>query len=808
MLHEILLALSGHQSPLFDKKDGGHAKDGGGVPFLSPAEHALLQPIAELCRLHTLLRKHTSRISSSHPSTICRAVSTNISTEQLGKFQKQILEVETAILASDARYVGGHGIVPLSTIRSEFLPWVGRLQWLWQIARFMLPIEGDEDHAGTGPAQGTCTGASLIDHLRKESHTGYLDLEEMALQLISAAETAFMRQLSMFVLYGQLPSFGREDFFIQECPSTSYEKEKNVSDFAIRADLMPNFVSSSTAISILFIGKSLNHIRAQGRFSAGDESMASLSKLTLHGDYLDHLSALSSPISPVALTGAISKIRVSLSQTALSQLLPLPKIVEILSLLHDFLLLGRGEFAMGLVTFADDIVKGRYRRADPMRSGKGGVNLLDGLTVKEGEVTAVLSQTWAELYSFQNEEDPVDDELDLAKEILRLSVKDTNDNRQVASTKEVAVSSPATDISNVSFHDVLFGTPTTLSLDVQPPLDLFLSQADMGLYSKIHAYLLAIRRGQIRLANLWKLSSLRRSLPPPSLANKRGGQARCKIVRERALSRAAAIRPIWITASRALSILSELTSYMHGEVISNSWQHLKQWLDDVRPTSSRSSRPGTAYSTASRNDNTTNPFSRPGSSQAAPQPLKDKSQLRHDPETITAAHRAHLASIIQSIFLTDTPFTRTLRTLLTTIDHFIAMITRLETVQQSLDLETDEGVVDSLADYAGEEKKIMHDLRTARVEVDNGLAELIDRLRDIDDNRLGDGKRPFDLGNNNGGGGGGSNVGGDTGVFGEGASAYVPWKPAGVDQLLMKLDFFSLHQKGDTEGFEFGPVLV
>ncbi|EEH06803.1 Spc97/Spc98 family protein [Histoplasma capsulatum G186AR] len=794
MLHEILLALSGHSSPLFDQEEGSSSKDG--VPFLSPAEHALLQPIAELCRLHTLLRKHTLQISSSHPSTICRAVSTNISTDQLGKFQKQILEVETAVLANDARYVGGHGIVPLSTIRSEFLPWVGRLRWLWQIVRFMSPISGEE--------KGICTGASLIDHLRNESHTGYLDLEGMALQLINAGETAFMRQLSMFVLYGQLPSFGREDFFIQEDPSTVDEKRKSAADFTIRADLMPNFVSSSTANSILFVGKSLNHIRAQGKFSAGDESIASLSKLTLHGNYLDHLSALSSPITPVGLSGAISKIRVCLSQTALSQLLPLPKIVEILSLLHDFLLLGRGEFAMGLVTFADNLSRGRHRRADPLGLGKDSTNLLENLAVKEGEVTAVLSQTWSELYSLQNEEDPVDDELDLAREILHLSIKGKSGTKR-AFAKEAAVSSPIIDISDVPFNDLLFGTPTTLSLNVQPPLDLFLSQADMGLYSKVHSYLLAIRRGQIHLSNLWKLSSLRRTYPAPPLANKRGGQARCQSNRERALTRAAAIRPVWITASRALFILSELTGYMHGEVISNSWQHLKQWLDELRPVSIRDSRPGTAASAASQREISAATFQ--PSNLDKPQTQKENQRPQHDPETITAAHRAHLISIIQSVFLTDVPFTRTLRTLLNAIDHFIAMIIRLETVQQNLDLETDEGVVDSLADYAAEDKRIMHDLRLARAEVDNNVSDLISRLRDIDDNRLGDGKRPFDLGQINVVA---SNINGDGSInlFGEGASAFVPWKPAGVDQLLMKLDFFSSSQKSDVDGFEFEAPLT
>ncbi|KAK2731971.1 hypothetical protein FQN55_004299 [Onygenales sp. PD_40] len=802
MLHEILLALSGHQSPLFDQEEGGRAKidvakpsPAAGQSLLSPAEHALLKPIAELCRIHTLLRRHTALVSSSHPSTICRAVSTNISTEQLGKFQKQILEVENAILASDARYVGGYGIVPLATVVGEFTPWVRKIEWLWKIAQFMLPPMSDSMRLKT--TQGGSTGASLIDYLRKESHTGYVELEEMALGLITAAETAFMRQLSMFVLYGHLPSFGREDFFIQEAPSAGYQKPKNDTDFVIRAHLMPNFVAPATANSILFIGKSLNHIRAQGKFSAGDESMASLSKLRLHGDYLDHLSSITSPISPVSLTRAISKIRISLSQTALLQLLPLPKILEILSLLHDFLLLCRGEFAMGLVSFADDLANGRHRRIDPMRSDKSGANLLASLGVKEGEVTAVLSQTWTELYSLQNEEDPLDDELDLAKEILRLSIRGKGDTSRSASAKEAAISNPIIDVSDVSFDDILFGTPTVLSLEVQPPLDLFLSQSDMVLYSKVHAYLLGIRRGQIRLSNLWKLSSLRRAHPAPY--NQRGGQER---IRLRARARATAMRPMWITARQSISVLSELSRYLQGEVISGSWQHLKDWLDDVRPKSSRGSRPGTAFSSATHNDSSTTPVLRP-TGFADSQSQKEKKPPQHDPETITAAHRAHLISIIQALFITDVPFTRTLRTLLTTIDHFIAMITRLETVQQNLDLEEDEGVVDSLADYAQEERNILHDLSESRVEVDEGIADLIGRLRDIDDNRLADGRRGFDLGNHNNLNGNGS-WNGDPGMFAEGASAYVPYKPAGVDQLLMKLDLFSSNQRGESGGYEFG----
>jgi hypothetical protein len=113
-------------------------------------------------------------------------------------------------------------------------------------------------------------------------------------------------------------------------------------------------------------------------------------------------------------------------------------------------------------------------------------------------------------------------------------------------------------------------------------------------------------------------------------------------------------------------------------------------------------------------------------------------------------------------------------------------------VQQNLDLESDEGVVDSLANYAQDEREIWLELREARTDVDNRLNELIDRLRDIDDSRLNDGKTPLDLGN--------KDLNGNSVPLGAHADAYVPWKAAGVDRLLMKLDLGSWNARDDNAG--------
>ncbi|QGA14468.1 hypothetical protein EYB26_002122 [Talaromyces marneffei] len=785
MLHEILLSLSGQPSPLLDLEYESSGTSSSPFPLLSPPEKALLASLARLSRLHALLRTHTARISSSHPSTICRAVSSAISIDGLGKFQKQILDVERAVLGNDSNYVGGYGIVPLSTLVSEFSPWTRRLEWLWGVASFILPESSAKDTT-------TCTsGASLIDYLRSESQTGYLDLQEIALQLIKAAETAWMRQLSMWLLYGELPTFGKEDFFVQatevelEDDELSSSGKRNV-DYVLHNDLLPNFVSASTVSSILFIGKSLNHIRSQRNRSTADNATGSITGITLETDHLRQLSSLKSPISTSLLANAVTAIRLSVSQTSLSKLLPLPKIVEILSLIHDFLLLGRGEFVTSLVSNADSRLHARNAR--PGVTAAAG---LDGVMIKDGEVAAALAQTWTELYALQSEEAPVDEELDLARELLSLSIQPSKKSDRTATPfQDNPGTNITTKISSVSFADLLFPAETALSLKIQPPIDLFLSNSDMSVYSTMHSYLLGIRRAQLRLGSLWKHTTMRRLHPSPlgpPRSNTRGGQHHLQTQRQRHNERSVQMRQVWATASASLFVLSEIGGYLQGEVIQESWQHFQTWLERG-PTNSAvsTSRPGSQHdsliASKSRGSFAQHKQFRPTTANSAIAPAAQQ----HDPETITVAHRRYLSSLTQSLFLNEVPFTSSLRSFLTSLDHLIALVSRLETVQRNLDLEADEGVVDSLADYGKEESTIKDDLRDAHKAVQTSIKDIISRLRDIDDSRSVDqGHRTIFEAT-------------ESGASMEDRNMYIPRKAAGVDQLLMKLDFAGLN---DNSGF-------
>lgn len=775
MLHEILLSLSGQPSPLFDDQKGETAIPEDNSSLLAPPEKALLASVAHLSRLHAQLRKYASEISSTNRSMVCRSVSTAIIGTHLGEFQKKILEVERAILAEDSGYVGGYGIVPLSTIVGEFAPWTRRMEWLWSIIRFI------KTERKTTKCSHGATGAALIDHLRTEAQTGYLDIKDMALQLTTAAETAWMKQLSMWLLYGNIPMYGKDDFFIQE-ESQGEDEEVH---FSINTHLLPRFVTTQTAGSILFIGKSLNHIRAKRKTSIAGTSTA---PVMLYREHIEQLEGIKSPISPSKLTSAVDCIRLSLSQSTLSKLLPLPKILEILTLLHDFLLLGRGEFAVALIAHADSRIEESRRRSLPATRSSG---KLDGLTIKEGDVTAALTQAWAELFSLQKEEDPADEELELARDLLCLSISTPRNGRP---TTPAQAPNSLLDISRVSFEDLLFPTPTHLSAQIRAPLDLFISSSDIVIYSRIHSYLLAIRRAQIRLGDLWKRTPLRRNYPTPwgpPRSNSKFGQAQLKARRDRDNTRLRQMRPVWATSSACLFMLSEIGGFFQGDVVNESWQHLREWIQGrSSPTASTpASRPGTASSAHPYGASKNVSLDRMPDRDLSGSQTRQQTMGRHDPEALTVAHRRHLSSLVQSLLLTEPPFTNTLKTLLTNIDRFVALVIRLETIQRNMDLETDEGVEDALVDYAQEEREVWDELRSTRTDVETGLKKLVDSLRDIDDRRSGEGRGPVDLSANFGQMGPGSRRDED---LSPGFSHYVPHKAAGVDRLLMKLDFGSL----------------
>lgn len=760
MLHEILLSLSGFTSPFLQQvidKTNDEA-DKSALVVLSPPEKALLSSLGQLSDLHVRLKEDIKGISAAHPSIVCRAVSTAISSEHLGRFQKKILEVERNILTKDAAYVGGYGIVPLSSMVGEFSPWSRRLEWLLKTTSFMRRSKN-----ASAEQSDLCTGADVIDYLRTESNTGYQDLEELALSLVSTAEMVWIRQLSGWLLQGSLPSFGQADFLIQQ------EKPSNKNDrlpvFCIKHDLKPEFVSSQTARSILFIGRSLNHLRAQGN---GLDAAQNL--LPSHVELIRRLVG-GPPIRSSDLAKVVSSVRASISKNILSQLLPVSKVRELLDVLQDFFLLRNGEFSVALVRSA---VQSLRDRDESLVGGKAlrKAGHLEGVTVKEAELITVLNDAWAEMEALQNEEDPFDDELELARDLLTLSTTCPYDSLSQDTSEDHCLTDCSASLQ--LFHDLLFPNPTYLSIMVQPPLDIFINASDIGVYSLTNAFLLGIRRAEMQLNGLWKHTSLRRSHPSPHgppFSNSGSGESALLNRRKRENARLLNMRRHWVTAHSTAYILSELSAYFQGEVVEESWKHFRSWLGQFDPEddTNMSSGLGASAMLDSRKDGKT-------SLSLGEEIERDTRRTQPDPETLTRAHRSYLSALVSSLLLASEEFCHALRTVLLLVQHYTALIARLHRVQRSLDLEEDEGVVDALADHSGEEKKILAEMDRSRTELETGSKQLIHSLQSLEDqqpNALPSGLEGLELD----------------------GSQYHPRRSAGLDRLMIKLDFMSSGDK-------------
>lgn len=735
MLHEVLLALSGHPSPLF--KDNSLDQNATGeFPLLSPTENALLQSIGQLSELHRKLRDHVEQIALHNGSMICRAAATSIQQIHLTRFQDKILEVESRILKKDTNIVGAYDIVPLSGIVGEFDDWHRRMAWYWDMACFIQ----SPTTSGKASSSKGCTGAALIDKLRVEQQTGFPDIEQVAVELSKVAETAWLRQVASWVLHGKLPSFGADDFFIhvrkdEDAEGTKFSKEK---------EKLPRFITPSTAASILFIGKSLHQVRRYGTQARTSNTISNkaISETGLASANLQQLAALSLPIVPAQLSRTISAIRLSISQNVLRHLLPMEMTLELLSCLKWFFLLGRGEFAVALISEADSRIQARQQSMNRLLQ-QDPVKALQGLSIKDAELHQVLSATWKSLASL--DEDLEDDILEVARECVSLSKPLDQDFRPSTSD---SVHGASSNISSISFNDLLFPSSTSLSLKITPPLDLFLSQREVETYSAINAYLLAIRRAQLRLSDLWRRTAARRDHPSPRV-NSNIASSGLANGRDRIIKRRVATRKVWATCSAAIFLVSEASAYFEGEIIRESWDRFEDW---VKTPISNEQAEGSEMRAST--DST-------------------KDVVQRDPETLASGHRTFLAALTYALLLNDVPFTRELRSLLGNIDHLIAFFNRLLDVQRKLDLEFDSS--GETVYTAEEEQRYSLELDRVRKKVDSDLKSVVNRLRQLDHERIGSARY----------------------LNAESSeSGFEPWIGGGVDRLLMKLEFGRVDEGG------------
>jgi len=788
MLHEVLLALSGHPSPLFDQ--GSRASDW--FPLITPAETDLLVSIGRLAKLHAALKSHLPRISSFHPSRICRSVSTAILTSHLPQFQNRILEVEAQILTEDPSIVGAYNIVPLASVIRCFDEWTRKIEWYWATACFILPEDASpsSDHDSQA-LSGACNGAAILNKLKQDSQTGYPDIETIATDLVKISEQAWLRQLSTWFLQGRSPDGGEWDLFIQ----VNENKPSWSPEYTINQNNLPDFVTPEIASSIIFTGKTLNYFQSTidvqrmtsntsaAPLSASLGSTGLLAQGLPTPDVLRHLVAVSSPVTSTTLSNAIAQIRSLLTRKLIGEVLDVPKIMQTLSSLRLFFLADSGDFTDALVQEADRHINSRHRRTQiwPRRDIAYDFT---GVIMKDGEAAGVLTKTWAALAPLVGKGVISDDELEWARDHLTLTLSQSHALNQLSHMGEnmPLMSSDCMLPATTVFEDLLLLTPAQLSLNLDPPFDLFLTSGDLHAYSQIHSYLLAIRRAHIHVTSLWKQSAIRRCHPAPSRTQSNSEQGIRVLHRRWGIlkARTTSMRQTWATAGTAVLVLAELGEYLSGEVVQNSWKAFYNW---VTPT-----KEGTHDSHSlipphlNKNDDAQNvttivdsvareSFSSTSGDNGQEYHSKDE-KAPHDPEILAQAHRQYLGALTDALLLHQISFTKSLRTLLIHIDHLVAFVVRLQTVQRDLDM-FDGGV--SAQNYVREEKNIYEDMIATSHLVHNDIKQLIVNLKNINTIKRSPQQyhnQPLPR-----------------------CTGFLPWVGGSVDRLLMRLEF---HITGDN----------
>lgn len=463
---------------------------------------------------------------------------------------------------------------------------------------------------------------------------------------------------------------------------------------------------------------------------------------------------------------------------------------------------------MALVQEADEKIRSRWRRADNLAFQKR-----DGLAtvvVKEGEVSAVLDRTWAALGSMQGRHAEEDEGLERARELLELVLATVRPG--TPRTPMGGGRGALAHIAPTPFMNFLFSVPVTMTISIVSPLDLFLSQPDLQIYTTVNSYLLAIRRAQIRLNDLWKITPLRRHHPPPPgppYSSTRGGREGVRMLRERYTSRSNVLRSTWATASAAVFFLSETEAYLQTEVVAGLWEGFERWMTTGRDESLAEqahgirkamallvSKHGYAAATADGAEEVNDKWLAEAAPSGCSSPnTPNLSRNRHnwtqahDPQTLAIAHRQYLATLVRRLLLTETSFTEPLYELLVHIDRLVALVQRLHSTWTSADLEADAGVVDAFIDVDREEREVRSDLRVVSDRVRQGVEVIVAELRALE----GRGTAVFEDDAEAQTGPAVDYAGvGESLVEGPDVSepgGYVPRPVGGVDRLLMKLDF-------------------
>lgn len=558
MLHELLIALSGYPGDIFrpfpfepETPTTFAITD---FPLLHPAEKEGLNRLAQLgfyfkafntfitsCRSPS--QQHGQQTPPNGevanvpaPLGIYLRAMANALDRKLQSYRQVIVQTEAAILSGEDNL---GGIVPLSTISGRFAPY----QLVFPaIANLLSDIES------AALTEAPYSGGRLINLLQDRSASGVPIQKEWMTEMLQGCCAVMLRQITSWVIYGQIQDpFGEFFVFQLESPQgvgetnhgTRYSTGSFVhsraatssgpttaspstvltasaatsstikwqTGYGLDEQMIPSMIPTTLAHAMLFIGKSIATVR-----QAKPKPIPIPQSIThRHLDLLLPLISTSSgqrEIKSVSdevlnlnlLTAVIHQIRKDIANHLWVVVQVGEKVVKTLESFKRYFLLCDGEFGLGLITALEEFKRNRLSRM-----GQFITTTATSVGIRDHDLGGMLKKA--------AQDTPAQDDSALASFEFRI-VKPDQKHTGFGQDKPLTIG---------MFDDQLLGIPVRLTYTLSWPLDLFLTIEDLDQYSDVFAFLMTIRKSQVRLQQAWiEIKSLTQRLTN----RRRGGVAR------------------------------------------------------------------------------------------------------------------------------------------------------------------------------------------------------------------------------------------------------------------------------------------
>ncbi|KAK3817162.1 MAG: gamma-tubulin complex component protein [Linnemannia gamsii] len=709
MLHELLITLSGYPGDIFrpfpQEPEIATTFAITDFPLLHPAEKEGLNRLAQLGfyfkGFNTFITSSRSSSQQHHrqsspnnetdnvpapPGLYLRAMA-NALDRKLQCYRQVIVQTEAAILSGEDNL---GGIVPLSTISGRFAPF----QLVFPAIANLL-----SDIQSAALTEVPYHGGRLINLLQARSASGVPIQKEWMTEMLQGCCAVMLRQITSWVIYGQIQDPFGEFFIVQRLESSqgaggtgqgsrystgslgrsraatftgqvplshstglassvaSSPSNKWQTGYGLDEQMTPAIIPATLAHAMLFIGKSIATVRqAKLKPIPIPQSITQrhldllLPVVSTPSGHQETVSLSDEVLNLNLLTAVIHQIRKDIANHLWVVVQVGEKVVSTLESFKRYFLLCDGEFGLGLIASLEEFKRNRLSRMGQfITTTSSSVTIRDhdlgGLLKKAAQDTS--AQDDAALASFEFR-------------IVKPTQKQTGPEKGQPPTMGM-------------FDDQLLGIPVRLVYTLSWPLDLFLTVEDVDQYSDVFAFLMTIRKAQVRLQQAWiEIKSLTQRLTN----RRRGGDARAYGRRVRgtetdernAEQEAEMLKHIAAFRSNMVFVVDCLWTYIQMDVIGPTYDSL---LENI---ASHESDRKSSFAQA------------PTSATATPQSF----------DSIHSSHAEALYEIRRACLLTSTSLSSSVKNILLRMEAFCGIIGRRAAGQDGFQAGLGEDLDDSM----------------------------------------------------------------------------------------------------------------